>query len=60
MTKEQYLAYRDKKCEQFLQTIKQHLGNLTEEQIKAMEFGFKKGMDTATAGGKHIKDSSME
>lgn len=58
MEKEQYLAYREEKCKQFLESVRKIFKNRTEEEIemqmKAIEFGFKKGMDTATKGGKYV------
>ena len=55
MTKEEYLAYRQEKWETFAATIKQHIGQyLTEKEWETMKFGFEKGLDTATKGGKYV------
>ena len=56
MEREQYLEYREKKTKHFMDTISQGIigQNRTEKELRAMELGFKKGLDTATKGGKFV------
>lgn len=58
---ENYLAYREKKAKEFMKVIEEGLGkNMTHRELKNMEFGFKKGMDTITHGGKFIAKEVVE
>jgi hypothetical protein len=49
----EYLHYREMKYNKFRDVIADFpfIEKMTEDELKALEFGFKKGLDTATKGG---------
>lgn len=55
MKRSEYIEHRNEKATAFMDTIKQGLGsNMSDKELQTMEFGFKKGMDTATEGGTSV------
>lgn len=57
MEKQQYLKYREEKVELFMSIVKEGLAkDMTARELKALEFGFIKGLDTATKGGTIVNE----